>query len=857
MNQQPVIAHYNEQVLLKYRIYNSMFTNLPFDTVKNVGVLLPLLQKACTKGFAEGRDSKQIIKTFFERYELVEKGNISIDLLFNFVQFIERQVVLFDAIEEVAFPKIHNMDGLGSLQNVKERAVNQNLMEELKAHLSQAKVKIVLTAHPTQFYPAEVLAIITDLSKAIKKDDYINVQDLLAQLGKTPFFKHEKPSPYQEAERLVWYLDSIFYQTFAEIYTYIKQHIFENEALNHPVLEIGFWPGGDRDGNPFVTSETTLKVAAKLKHNLLKNYHTDVKYLKRRLSFKGLTQEVSVLEEKLYEAYLNPSKKLITAKEMRKKLLRIKEDILSHHDGLFVDLIDDLLHKLDLFGMHFAALDIRQDSRVHSTVYKNLLNLSGQDLPREFNTIAKNVQLKILLELAKNFPTKGITDEMTQATLDSFLAMKKIQGSNGEKAAHRYVISNTSSARNVMEVFAMLKGMVFQKQMKVDVVPLFETVRDLYKAAEEMQILYRNEIYRRHLKNRGNKQYIMLGFSDGTKDGGYLMSNWSIYQAKEQLTAMSRKYDVKAIFFDGRGGPPARGGGKTHQFYASLGKNIEHDEIQMTVQGQTISSHYGSLAAAQYNIEQLLSAGIENAVFYDEKNSLSEKNRDTLNQLAQRGFEAYSAFKKHPKFISYLEEISTLKYYGQTNIGSRPSKRKQSETLIFKDLRAIPFVGAWSGLKQNVPGFFGVGTALKSFEEAQRWQDVENLYHESDFFKTIIENSAMSLKKSFFPLTDYLKIDPIYGEFWQLIYEEYKLTKNLIMRLTDQSELMENYPESMASIEMREKIVLPLLTIQQYALQELQELKKQPNSNQELIDVYEKLVVRSLYGNVNASRNSA
>lgn len=155
--------------------------------------------------------------------------------------------------------------------------------------------------------------------------------------------------------------------------------------------------------------------------------------------------------------------------------------------------------------------------------------------------------------------------------------------------------------------------------------------------------------------------------------------------------------------------------------------------------------------------------------------------------------------------------------------------------------------------RRHVP----VGTALKSFEEAQRWQDVENLYHESDFFKTIIENSAMSLKKSFFPLTDYLKIDPIYGEFWQLIYEEYKLTKNLIMRLTDQSELMENYPESMASIEMREKIVLPLLTIQQYALQELQELKKQPNSNQELIDVYEKLVVRSLYGNVNASRNSA
>lgn len=857
MNQQPAIAQYNEQVLLKYRIYNSMFTNLPFDTVKNTGVLLPLLQKACTKSFNEGLDSKQIIQAFFEKYELGEKGKIPVGLLFNFVQFIERQVVLFDAIEEVAFPKIHNMDGLGSLQNVKERAVNHDLIDELKAHLSKAKVKIVLTAHPTQFYPAEVLAIITDLSSAIEQDDFTSVQDLLAQLGKTAFFKHEKPTPYEEAERLVWYLDNIFYQTLAEIYTYINRQIFESEALHHPVLEIGFWPGGDRDGNPFVTSKTTLKVATKLKHNLLKNYHNDVKYLKRRLSFKGLTQEVSVLEEKLYEAYLNPSKKIITEKEMRKMLQKVKEDILTNHDGLFVDLIDDLLHKLDLFGMHFAALDIRQDSRIHSAVFENLLKLSGQKLPPEFSKIAKDAQLNILLELAKNFPTKGIKDEMAQRTVDSFIAMKKIQRSNGEKAAHRYVISNTSSAQNVMEVFAMLKGMVFQKDMKVDVVPLFETVRDLHNAAQEMQILYRNDTYRKHLKSRGHKQHIMLGFSDGTKDGGYLMSNWSIYQAKEQLTAMSRKYDVKVIFFDGRGGPPARGGGKTHQFYASLGKNIEHDEIQMTVQGQTISSHYGSLAAAQYNIEQLLSASIENAVFYDEKNTLSDKNRDLLNQLAQRGFEAYSAFKKHPKFISYLEEISTLKYYGKTNIGSRPSKRKQSDTLVFKDLRAIPFVGAWSGLKQNVPGFFGVGTALQSFLEAHRWEDIENLYHESEFFKAIIENSAMSLKKSFFPLTAYLKNDPSYGAFWQLIYEEYKLTKNLILRLTGQSDLMENYPESMASIEMREKIVLPLLTIQQYALQELQELKKQPKKNKNLIEVYEKLVVRSLYGNVNASRNSA
>jgi phosphoenolpyruvate carboxylase len=364
-------------------------------------------------------------------------------------------------------------------------------------------------------------------------------------------------------------------------------------------------------------------------------------------------------------------------------------------------------------------------------------------------------------------------------------------------------------------------------------------------------------MYANHLVNRDMKQTIMLGFSDGTKDGGYLMANWSIYKAKEELTAISRKYGVRVIFFDGRGGPPARGGGKTHKFYASLGPTIENKEIQITVQGQTISSNFGTLNSCRYNLENLLSAGVTNQVFSKNKNELSDSEKDVMGQLADVGYQKYLSFKNHPKFIPYLEQMSTLKYYAKTNIGSRPSKRSKSAELDFKDLRAIPFVGSWSQLKQNVPGFFGVGTALKHFEDTGKWDEVQDLYNNSLFFKTLLENSMMSLAKSFFPLTAYMKKDPEFGAFWQIIYDEFLESKRLLLKIAGHKELMQNYPDGKASIQVRERIVLPLLTIQQYALLRINELNKETSPNEDLIKVYEKIVMRSLFGNTNASRNSA
>ena len=288
-----------------------------------------------------------------------------------------------------------------------------------------------------------------------------------------------------------------------------------------------------------------------------------------------------------------------------------------------------------------------------------------------------------------------------------------------------------------------------------------------------------------------------------------------------------------------------------------LGNTIESDEIQLTVQGQTISSNFGTIDSCQYNLEQLLSAGITNKVFSNDSESLSKEDRKTMDKLAKISYQVYSDFKSHPCFIPYLERMSTLKYYAKTNIGSRPSKRGKSEGLNFSDLRAIPFVGSWSQLKQNVPGFYGVGSALQEFVEAGNFKEVKSLYQNSAFFRTLLSNSMMSLTKSFFKLTAYMQNDPEFGDFWKLIYEEYKLTKSLLLKLSGYNTLMEDQPAGKASIMVRENIVLPLLTIQQYALQTIQKMEAEGGHSKKELLVYEKMVTRSLFGNINASRNSA
>ena len=861
MSGKPKVTRFKESVLSKYQIYNSIFLTLPFDKINKTGVLLPLFHETCSKGFKNGYDPSKIVEDFFIKYQGRRNEKSQIDLLFRFIQYIERQVVLFDAIEDASFPIVNNMDGIGTIRNLKESALTEDKIQELKNYIEDFNVKIVLTAHPTQFYPDNVLGIITDLTEAIKNNKLIDIKNYLTQLAKTSFFKTVKPTPYDEAVNLIWYLENVFYHSFGDIYNYIKENIFNNKDFENNLMSIGFWPGGDRDGNPFVTPEITLKVADRLKQTIVKNYYKDVRELKRRLTFKGVEDKLINIQDKLHEyVFLRNSKNTFSSKHLMDSLQEIKLIIIKDHQSLYLNLVDSLINKVKLFGSHFATMDIRQDSRVHNNVFNEIVKSSIKNkldlFPNNYFELIETEQIEILSKVKGCIDLSNFSDKLVLNTLNTIKAIKKIQTTNGEKAANRYIISNNKTALNVMQLYAMLKLVAFDEELTIDICPLFETIEDLENASDVMKTLYTNPIYLAHLQSRKLKQNIMLGFSDGTKDGGYLMANWAIYKAKQMLTSISRKYKVDVIFFDGRGGPPARGGGKTHKFYASLGPSIESKEVQLTVQGQTISSNFGTLDSSKYNVEQLMSSGILNKLNETDL-TISEDCFETMDHISKISYEAYVNFKNHPKFLPYLEHMSTLKYYSKTNVGSRPSKRNSDDKLIFSDLRAIPFVGSWSQLKQNVPGFFGVGYALKHYDDLGELSKIKKLYKESSFFKTLIENSMMSLSKSFLDLTKYMSDDEEFGDFWNIIFNEYNTTLEMLYKLTGSRKLMSEEPAGKLSIEARESIVLPLLTIQQHALKKLQELKKDPIKNKDEIIIYDKIVTRSLFGNINASRNSA
>ena len=857
MNKLTKKERFQENVLSRFHVYNSIFATLPYDSISDTGNLLPIFTEHCKLGYSKKLDPKKIVQDFFSKYCEGYSKDEEISLIFRFIQYIERQVVLFDAIEDASFTKVNNMGGVGTLRNLKELVESSNKKKELKKYLRSFKIKPVLTAHPTQFYPGSVLGIITDLANSIEKNDLTEIKNLLSQLGKTPFFKQKKPTPYDEAVSLSWYLENVFYYSVSNIFKYVKSNIFDNKYEHYDLISIGFWPGGDRDGNPFVTSEITSKTAKKLRSDIIKNYYRDIRYLRRKLTFKKIEDVIIQIEDSLwisiFETNKEPKIKLDVLKE---KLNFIKETLINEHKSLFIDELQDLIDKVNIFGYHFATLDIRQDSTIHSSVFNDVINnYFKKELSNKYEKQDKDQKIQSLSLLKGKIDSAKFKNETSKSTIESIELIKQIQDSNGEKGCHRYIISNNNSSINIFEVFTMIR-LTLGNEFNVDVVPLFESVSDLENASTIMENVYSNEIYRDHIIRRDNIQTIMLGFSDGTKDGGYLTANWSILKAKESLTKVSRKFGIKVLFFDGRGGPPARGGGNTHQFYSSLGDFIESDEIQLTVQGQTISSNFGTIKSSQYNMEQLISSGIKNRILSNSE-VFNKKNRKTIEKLSSISYNSYKDFKSHPSFIPYLEKMSTIKYYSKTNIGSRPSKRGvKGEAFNFDKLRAIPFVGSWNQLKQNVPGFYGLGTSINHFYKNNKIKDVKLLYEEVPFFRALVSNSMMSLTKSFFELTSYMSKDEEFGEFWKIIHDEYILTKKMLLKISNFKELMENEPANKLSIQTRENVVMPLITIQQYALQIVKEIESGEIDNLKK-PIFEKMITRSLYGNINASRNSA
>lgn len=848
MNNSLIGKEFEKLVKNKFNVYNSLFLNLPYPNISNIGMLIPLMHNVCKQRLESGEDPLEALDSFFNTHTELSSEKEKIDFMFRVIQYVERQIVLYDSVEDAAFPRLKKLDNNPSLKNYINLSGSDKNNENILEKLSSFSTRLVFTAHPTQFYPPSVLNIISKLKSLITRNDINEIDLNLRQLGLTSLINAKNPTPIDEAKNIIYFLRNVYYDAVGELYTKIKKNIKNSSFDNPEILQFGFWPGGDRDGNPFVTADTTKAVADELRMQLMKCYYGDVKRLQKKLTFKSIEDIISKLRARLYTSMFDPADAL-QFQEIVNPLHQIKATLLQNYDGIYLEDLDNLIDKVKIFRTHFAALDIRQHHSVHKKVVEEILK-KEKLITNCVDELDKDELIKVLLQKKIQVNADQFEDELVKDTIRNIAQIKDIQSRNGEAGCNRYIISNAEDIYSVLFVFGLLRWCGWEEgNIPMDIIPLFESMEGMANSEQIMKELFDMPLYREHINHRKNTQTIMLGFSDGTKDGGYLQANWSIFKTKETLSEVCNQYNINAIFFDGRGGPPARGGGKTHRFYASQTEKIANHAIQLTIQGQTITSRYGTKEHFVFNCEQLLTAGLSNSL-PGKKNIISDASRQLIEQLGNVSFEKYKALKSHKMFMPYLEHKSTLKYYGAAKIGSRPSKRGNKAKLELSDLRAIPFVGSWSQLKQNVPGYFGLGTALKSLVDEGKLNELKSLFNEVPFFKTLILNSMMSLSKSYFELTAYIEKDVEYKEFWQILFEEFKLTKEMTLLISQYTTLLENATVTVNSIKIREQIVLPLLVIQQYALQKIEEDSGYKNE-------YEKIVMRSLYGNINASRNSA
>ena len=460
--------------------------------------------------------------------------------------------------------------------------------------------------------------------------------------------------------RQTWYLENVFYHAAPELYAKVAQTLDDPsaEALSESLISIGFWPGGDRDGNPFVDSQTTWNVAERLRLTLLRCYRREIRDLRRRITFKHVSARLDQLQDRIEYAMLHPDSAMLSVADLNNELDDIAHWVAKHSNGLFIEKIRGFQFKLRLFGLHFASLDIRQDSRVIQKALDEALAVAGVDV-EAFRALPAAEQVNELLSDKWKGAVDRLEEERHHDIIASLRTMAKIQRHNGVRACHRYIISNCRGIIDVAAVAALARMAGLDEETALDIVPLFETIADLARSEDEVRDMYTHPAYRAHLSRRGDRQTVMLGFSDGTKDGGYLQANWSIYEAKRRLSKLSRDEDITVVFFDGRGGPPARGGGNTHRFYGARPGHRKHRNPDH----HSRADHQPNFPIPRgFNLELLLTAGLIEPHSQDSQMHFSA-DQGLIQALGQHSFAHYTRLKEHPEFMNYLTQWGTLKLW--------------------------------------------------------------------------------------------------------------------------------------------------------------------------------------------------
>lgn len=764
--------------------------------------------------------------------------------------------------------------------------------EQLQELLNQTAYIPVFTAHPTESKRRTVMEairriyIISDqlnesrLSKIQKENIIEDLEQHIQILYKTNEVRVQKPEVKDEVKNgLYYYRESLFKsvpQTYRNLEKAISRTYGKDSGITVPsVIQFGSWIGGDRDGNPFVKPETTIRALRMQSQEVLNEYLKQIRLLNKVLTQSNLfcqpteafLNQLTIDEKEVTEPFAEhpnrfkqePYRRKLYIMEHRvsytlaqvearlediepepsicgyineqgllNDLYLIRDSLISHGDeSSAAGDLQDLIRQVETFGFYLAKLDIRQESTIHSqTVSEIVKQIDGTD----YDTLSEAARLEKLAEFinstSANFDINLLSD-MSAETVSVFEVMSKMREEISPEAFGTYVISMTHAASHVMEVMflAWLTGLAGKKNNQwfcnVRVSPLFETVEDLTHIQPVMSRLFDNTTYTELLKSSGNLQEVMLGYSDSCKDGGILASVWNLYQAQQQITELTRSRGVRLRMFHGRGGTVGRGGGPTHDAILSQPTGTVHGEIKFTEQGEVLSYKYSNKQTAVYE----LTMGVT-GLLKASRNLIEEPEADKpeyleiMAELAKEGENQYRQLTDHTEgFLDYFYEATPVYEIGQMNIGSRPSHRKKTDRSK-GSVRAIAWVFGWAQSRHTMPAWFGIGTALEKWlqSDEHHLETLQKMYKNWPFFRALLSNSQMALFKGEMQIAKhYMTLcenQDSAKNVYKIISNEYARTTDNVLNIADINELMEETPHLALSLTRRNPYLDPLNQIQ-------------------------------------------
>jgi phosphoenolpyruvate carboxylase len=740
--------------------------------------------------------------------------------------------------------------------------------DELIGWLDRLWIEPVFTAHPTEAVRRSLLekeqAIVRSLIDGFdqhrtpqeRKEDDDRIYMALSSGWQTAEASPVRPTVQDEHHHVGFYLANPIYRIVPALYESLAeslQAVYGVAAKLPQLLGFATWVGGDMDGNPNVGADTIAASLSTQRTHVIEHYVADVASLARLLSqTEGRVAIDARLQQRLddYRARFPvaakkvrprhadmPYRSLLTvigarleatledshpegytaATELLDDLQLIAASLVDHrglHAGAYA--VQRLIRRVRTFGLHLARLDVRQDSRVHDDALAALLdNAAWPQLEPEERT----QQLRDYASGKARFPISRA--DVVTSLYDVFATLGDSRRRYGREAVGLYIISMARSAADVLAVLALARygGLVENDSVPLNIAPLFETVDDLKNAPATLRALLDDPVYRQHLAVRNNQQWVMLGYSDSGKDGGTLASRWGLQRAQVELLEVANAAGIQLAFFHGRGGSASRGGARITPALMSSPRGAVAGVLRVTEQGEVIHRKYGIRALALRNLEQTVGAVLRASLRPRETEPREERWREQMNALSASSRQTYRAFVEHKHFVDYFRAATPIDVIEKMTLGSRPASRRSMRGV--HDLRAIPWVFAWTQCRSILPGWYGLGSALEQGVQQFGEDALVEMARDWPFFSNLLDDVEMVLAKCDLDIAEAFSelSGPLHEEFFGLVRDEFARTRHWLLQLKHSDGLLQGDPRLAASIRLRNPYVDPMSLLQVDLLQ--------------------------------------